>query len=785
MNINSSYDNSAAIRQQQAEEARRRREAEEARRRQEEARRAEEARKAQEAQQAKQAEEARKAQEAQRAQEQDKVSVSDSEVARASRGVKVASLDDESGSSSTTHVSSSGRTHGGTGGTFDTKVEEKGFLGKIGDMVSKAVDHVKDKVADRLDGASEIADKIGMDGLSDDLEEMADKLRGEDGKELSDADKAKAKEIGKEKLEKLKEKKLEKLNKEKELQTKKQEELEKQRDKTIEELEAAQAAGDQAKVKELTNKLDGINDKLSEVNDKLDKINKEIEELEPKPEEEMEKLQKDMDELNKKEEAKLKEKEELEKKQEELVEELAAAKAAGDQEKIDEITNKLQGVNEDLERVNGELEDIQTQKQNLQKDIDKVQGEIDAKNPPAEEAAQAQASSDEAAGAQGAANGNNGANGASGSNGGGGNNGGGGAVNNGGGGRGTGGTGGVGGTGGTQGAGNTGAATRTSAAGDIDLSKCSDADIAKAIDGFLASKGSSAPEGTGAMFVKAGKENNVDPLVLLSIAGQETQWGKTGIGINGWMGVGAYDSDPNNATRNSKFSGVENQINVGARTFANLRAKGGSSADASIAEQTSAVNKAGWATDQNWHKGVTSIYHNQVGAYMLEHLKGAETKGGKGVSGALTEAGSMVGMTESGNSSQINAITKDWNQSWALDCRSQPWCAAFATGILAKHGVMDFSKCSNVNYTPTLVEWSKGQKTWQQGGNGYAPKAGDMIMFDWDNTRSSADHVGIVESYDAASGTVTTIEGNSSNSVRRKTYNVNAACIMGFIMPNK
>ncbi len=471
---------------------------------------------------------------------------------------------------------------------------------------------------------------------------------------------------------------------------------------------------------------------------------------------------------------------------------MAAAKAAGDQEKIEEITNKLQGVNEDLERVNGELEDIQTQKQNLQKDIDKVQAEIDAKNAPAEEAAQAQgaegqqAASNEASGAQGAANGSNGANnGASGSNGGG-NNGGTGAVNNGGGGTGgTGGVGGTGGTGGTQGTGSTGSATRTTAAGDIDLSKCSDADIAKAIDGFLASKGSDAPEGTGAMFVKAGKENNVDPLILLSIAGQETQWGKTGIGINGWMGVGAYDSDPNNATRNSKFSGVQNQINVGAKTFANLRSKGGSSADASVAEQTSAVNKAGWATDQNWHNGVTKIYHDQVGAYMLEHLKGAETKGGKGVDGALSEAGSMVGMTESGNAAQINAITKDWNQSWALDCQQQPWCAAFATGILAKHGVMDFSKCSNVNYTPTLVEWSKGQNTWQQGGNGYAPKAGDMIMFDWDNTRSSADHVGIVESYDAASGTVTTIEGNSSNSVRRKTYNVNAACIMGFIMPNK
>ena len=246
------------------------------------------------------------------------------------------------------------------------------------------------------------------------------------------------------------------------------------------------------------------------------------------------------------------------------------------------------------------------------------------------------------------------------------------------------------------------------------------------------------------------------------------------------MGVGAYDSDPNNATRNSKFSGVENQINVGARTFANLRAKGGSSADASIAEQTSAVNKAGWATDQNWHKGVTSIYHDQVGAYMLEHLKGAETKGGKGVSGALTEAGSMVGMTESGNAAQINAITKDYNKSWALDCQQYPWCAAFATGILAKHGVEDFSGCSNVNSTNYLVNWSQGEGTWNHASGDYSPKRGDMIFFDWDGSRTSPDHVGLVVNYDSNSGTITTVEGNSSNSVRVKTYNRNDSCVLGY-----
>ncbi|MFH0801993.1 MAG: glucosaminidase domain-containing protein [bacterium] len=129
------------------------------------------------------------------------------------------------------------------------------------------------------------------------------------------------------------------------------------------------------------------------------------------------------------------------------------------------------------------------------------------------------------------------------------------------------------------------------------------------INDFLAKKGSpAAGKGAGEMMVKYGKENKVDPLILLSIAGQETQWGKTGIGVNGMLGVGAYDSDPNNATRNPVFSGIENQIKKGAETFARLRAKGGSSESASIANQVAAANQAGWATDGNWHNGVASIY---------------------------------------------------------------------------------------------------------------------------------------------------------------------------------
>ena len=116
-----------------------------------------------------------------------------------------------------------------------------------------------------------------------------------------------------------------------------------------------------------------------------------------------------------------------------------------------------------------------------------------------------------------------------------------------------------------------------------------------------------AGQGLGAHFVKAGRDNKVDPLALLAISRHETRHGELGVGVTKHMGVGAYDSNPNGKT---KFDGAVQQIYSGAKTFANLREKGGSNARAPIEKQLSAVNKGGWATDQNWHNGVGSHYND-------------------------------------------------------------------------------------------------------------------------------------------------------------------------------
>lgn len=157
----------------------------------------------------------------------------------------------------------------------------------------------------------------------------------------------------------------------------------------------------------------------------------------------------------------------------------------------------------------------------------------------------------------------------------------------------------------------TGGTNATGAAGSVSNLQGDDAKKSKFIDSYLQQKSSPmAGKGAGDMMVRYAKQYNMDPLILLAIARQETNMGKTGIGINGCLGVGAYDSNPTNALTNPQFAGMENQLRVGAKTFDNLRNKGGSNSNASVAEQISAAGKK-WATDPKWAQGVTSIY-NQI-----------------------------------------------------------------------------------------------------------------------------------------------------------------------------
>ena len=75
----------------------------------------------------------------------------------------------------------------------------------------------------------------------------------------------------------------------------------------------------------------------------------------------------------------------------------------------------------------------------------------------------------------------------------------------------------------------------------------------------------------------------------------------------------------------------------------------------------------------------------------------------------------------------------------------------------------------------------------KNGSGTYTPKQGDLIFFDWAASWSGTmptcfdcgpDHIGIVQKTEG--GTIYTIEGNSSDSVRERTYALNSCQVIGF-----
>ena len=87
----------------------------------------------------------------------------------------------------------------------------------------------------------------------------------------------------------------------------------------------------------------------------------------------------------------------------------------------------------------------------------------------------------------------------------------------------------------------------------------------------------------------------------------------------------------------------------------------------------------------------------------------------------------------------------------------------------------------NVSFVETRMcrstNWFQNQGRWQ--GAGSMPSPGAIIFFDWDHD-GTCDHVGIVERCDGT--TVYTVEGNSGDAVRERSYAIRSDSIMGYGM---
>ena len=106
------------------------------------------------------------------------------------------------------------------------------------------------------------------------------------------------------------------------------------------------------------------------------------------------------------------------------------------------------------------------------------------------------------------------------------------------------------------------------------------------------------------------------------------------------------------------------------------------------------------------------------------------------------------------------------------------WCACYVSWCADQCGYIKEGIIPKFSSVSDGISWFENKNQWQKPG--YKPMPGDIIFFDWEGD-GSCDHVGIVEKCDE--NTVYTIEGNSRDECRRKTYSINSSLIFGYGVP--
>ena len=111
------------------------------------------------------------------------------------------------------------------------------------------------------------------------------------------------------------------------------------------------------------------------------------------------------------------------------------------------------------------------------------------------------------------------------------------------------------------------------------------------------------------------------------------------------------------------------------------------------------------------------------------------------------------------------------------------WCATFVSAVAVELGYTDIipTECS----CPRMINLHKKLGIFIENEN-RVPNPGDILFYDWQDNgigdnKGEADHVGIVEK--VSGDVITIIEGNYSNSVKRRNLAVNGKYMRGYSAP--
>lgn len=142
------------------------------------------------------------------------------------------------------------------------------------------------------------------------------------------------------------------------------------------------------------------------------------------------------------------------------------------------------------------------------------------------------------------------------------------------------------------------------------------------------------------------------------------------------------------------------------------------------------------------------------------------------VAGMIAQARALLGLGENPPGSNHNKVTTWYGFDGA-------WCD-MAISYEAGHSDNLAAVFGKHAWTVEHARAFQSHGRWHYGLGGARP--GDIVFFDWSGTRSIAniDHVGLIEAVHS-NGTITTLEGNTSNAFLRRVRN--SACVVGYGRP--
>lgn len=142
-----------------------------------------------------------------------------------------------------------------------------------------------------------------------------------------------------------------------------------------------------------------------------------------------------------------------------------------------------------------------------------------------------------------------------------------------------------------------------------------------------------------------------------------------------------------------------------------------------------------------------------------------------GGSGIAATAKAEVGQVESPPGSNDSSRISEY-RSAVPGGPVGPWCAYFASWVAKENGKPLGENGQGFARVDDVYSWAQRTGRAVPAGPNVQPKPGDLIIWD--------EHMGIVESV-SPDGKITTVEGNSSDSVAQRTYGPDGGGAIGYV----